>query len=151
MCSLPTYSVQAVNTLVRPAATDRRPRLSLWSLRLATTVHLVMVLVQPVLAGLFLTGDVDAIQVHGVVGSVLATVSLVLIGLTLVYVLRRGRLWVLPVVTVLFLAVGMQIGLGYARTLAVHVPLGVAITTASALLAVWVWSPAAARPRGGAR
>lgn len=140
-----------MNTLVRPTATDRRPRLSLWSLRLATTVHLVMVLAQPVLAGLFLTGDVDAIEVHGVVGSVLAAVSLVLIGLTLVYVFRRGRLWVLPVAAVLFVAVGLQIGLGYSRALAVHVPLGVAIVAASVLLAVWVWSPAAARPRGGAR
>lgn len=151
MGRLSTYSVQPVNTLVRPTATDRRPRLSLWSLRLATTVHLVMVLAQPVLAGLFLTGDVDAIEVHGVVGSVLAAVSLVLIGLTLVYVLRRGRLWVLPVVVALFLAVGLQIGLGFARTLEIHVPLGVAIVTASALLTVWVWSPSAARPRGAVR
>jgi hypothetical protein len=140
-----------VNTLVRPTGTARRPRLSLWSLRVVTTVHLVMVLAQPVLAGLFLTGDVDAITVHGTVGSVLAAVSLVQIGLTLAYVLRRGRLWVLPVVVALFLAVGLQIGLGFSRALQIHVPLGVAIVTASALLAVWVWTPAAARPRGGAR
>jgi hypothetical protein len=116
-----------------------------------TTFHLVMVLAQPVLAGLFLTGDVDAITMHGTIGSALAAVSLVLIGLTLVYVLRRGRLWVLPVTIALFLAVGLQIGLGFARALQIHVPLGVAIVTASVLLAVWVWSPSAARPRGGAR
>lgn len=140
-----------MNTLVRPTETDRRPRLSLWFLRVVTTVHLVLVLAQPVLAGLFLTGDVDAITMHGTIGSALAAVSLVLIGLTLVYVLRRGRLWVLPVTIALFLAVGLQIGLGFARVLQIHVPLGVAIVTASALLAVWVWSPSAARPRGGAR
>lgn len=140
-----------MNTLVRPAGTDRGPRLTLWFLRVAATVHLVMVLTQPVLAGLFLTGDVDAITAHGVVGSALAAVSLVLIAATLGYVLRRGRLWVLPVVVVLFLAVGSQIGLGYARALAVHVPLGVTITVASVLLTVWVWTPSAARPRGGAR
>ncbi|MBB4909309.1 hypothetical protein [Actinophytocola algeriensis] len=140
-----------MNTLVQPTGTARRPRLSLWFLRVATTVHLVLVLAQPVLAGLFLTGDVDAITVHGTVGSALAAVSLVQIGLTLVYVFRRGRLWVLPVVVALFLAVGAQIGLGFSRVLEVHVPLGVAIATASVLLAVWVWSPSAARPRGGAR
>jgi hypothetical protein len=110
-----------------------------------------MVLAQPVLAGLFLTGDVDAITVHATVGMSLAAVSLVLIGVTLVYVLRRGRLWVLPVVIALFLVVGLQIGLGFSRSLELHVPLGVAIATASGLLAVWVWSPSAARPRGGAR
>ena len=140
-----------MNTLARPAGTDRRPRLSLWVLRVTAAVHLVMVLAQPVLAGLFLTGNVDAITVHGTVGSVLAAVSLVLIGATLAYVLRRGKLWVLPVVVGLFLAVGFQIGLGFARSLGAHVPLGVAIVTASLVLTAWAWSPSAARPRGGAR
>ncbi|MFI7677405.1 hypothetical protein [Actinophytocola sp. NPDC049390] len=140
-----------MNTLVRPAGTDRRPRLSLWLLRVVATVHLVMVLAQPVLAGMFLTGNVDAITMHGLIGSVLAAVSLALIGTTLLYVLRRGRLWVLPVMVALFLAVGFQIGLGHSRSLGAHIPLGVAIVTASVLIAVWVWSPSAARPRGGAR
>jgi hypothetical protein len=123
----------------------------LWVLRVTATLHLVMVLAQPVLAGLFLTGNVDAITVHGTVGSVLAAVTLVLVGAGTAYVLRRGRLWVLPAVVALFLAVGFQVGLGYARTLGAHVPLGVAIVTASVLLTIWVWTPAAARPRGGAR
>jgi hypothetical protein len=140
-----------VNTLVRPTGTERGPRASLWLLRLVATAHLVLVLAQPVLAGLFLTGSVDAITAHGVVGSALAAVALVLIAATLLYVARRGRLWVLPVVVLLFLAVGFQIGMGHARVLAVHVPLGVAIVTAAVLLVIWVWSPSAARPRGGAR
>ncbi len=140
-----------MNTLVRPAGTARGPRLSLWLLRVVATVHLVMVLAQPVLAGLFLTGNVDAITVHGTVGSLLAAVSLVLAVTSVGYVLRRGRLWVLPVTVALFLAVGFQIGLGHDRSLGVHVPLGVAIVTASVLVVGWVWSPAAARPRGGAR
>jgi hypothetical protein len=115
------------------------------------TAFLVMVLAQPVLAGLFLTGDVDAIGVHGVIGSALAAVGMGLVAVTLLYVLRRGRLWVLPVAALMFVATGLQIGLGYSRALQVHVPLGVAIVTAAALLAVWAWSPSAARPRGGAR
>jgi hypothetical protein len=140
-----------VKTLARPVRAERRPRLSLWSLRVTTTVYLVMVLAQPVLAGLFLTGNVDAITVHGVVGSTLSGVGLVLVAATVVYLLRRGRLWVLPVVVLLFLAAGVQIALGYARVMQVHVPLGVAVVTAAVLLAVWVWSPSAARPRGGVR
>ena len=126
----------------------RRPRLSLGLLRTVLTVHLLAVLAQPVLAGLFLTGDIDAIAVHGTIGSTLAAVDLVVIGATLAYVLGgRGRLWVLPVVVALFLAVGLQIGFGYSRTLEIHIPLGVAIVTTSALLAIWVWSPSAGRPR----
>lgn len=140
-----------MNTVVRPAEAERRPRIALALLRVVITAHLVMVLAQPVLAGLFLTGNVDAITVHGAVGSALAAVEMALIATTVAYVARRGRLWVLPVAVVLFFAAGLQIGMGYARVLQIHIPLGVAIVTASVLLAIWVWSPSAARPRGGAR
>ena len=50
----------------------RRPRTSLWALRIVITVLLLAVLAQPVLAGLFLTGDIDAISVHGLFGELLA-------------------------------------------------------------------------------
>jgi hypothetical protein len=140
-----------MDTLVRPVRAERRPRLSLLLLRILVTAYLVAVLAQPVLAGLFLTGDVDAITVHSAVGSALAAFGMVLVAATLVYVLRRGRLWVLPAAVVLFVAVGLQVGMGYARTLQIHLPLGVAIAAAVVLLTVWVWSPSAARPRGGAR
>jgi signal transduction histidine kinase len=126
----------------------RGPRVTLWPLRIVITVHLLMVLAQPWLAGQFLTGDVDAIAVHGLVGSLLAAVGLVVIATTLIYVLGgRGKLWVAPVAVALFLADGFQIGAGFARNLALHIPLGVAIIVASVLLAVWVWSPSAGRAR----
>jgi hypothetical protein len=131
------------------AARARRPRISLWTLRVLLTGHLVAVLAQPVLAGRFLTGDVDAIEVHGLVGSLLALVAMALVAGALAYIVGgRGRLWVLPVTVVLFLAEGFQIGNGYSRQLHLHVPLGVAIAVIAVLLAVWVWTPSAARPRG---
>lgn len=134
-------------TTAAPAAA--RPRATLWLLRAALTVHLLAVLAQPVLAGLFLTGDVDAIAVHGAVGSGLAAVALVVAGCALAYVAAaRGRLWLLLAAGALFLADGLQIGMGYSRQLQLHVPLGVAIVVASVLLAAWAWSPAAGRGRG---
>jgi len=143
--------VGSVKTLVRPAGTDRRPRLSLWVLRVTATVHLVLVLAQPVLAGLFLTGSVDAITAHAGVAGVLGITALALVAASIAYVVRRGRLWVLPVTVAQFLAIGFQMALGYSRTLGGHVPLGVAIASVSLLVAVWLWTPAAAVPRGGAR
>lgn len=139
-----------MDTLAPPAAAPtRRPRVSLWTLRLLLTGHLVAVLAQPVLAGRYLTGDVDAITVHGLLGSLLSLVAMALVAGALAYVLfGRGRLWVLPITVLLFLAEGFQIGMGYSRELAVHVPLGVAIVVVAVLLAAWVWTPAAARPRG---
>lgn len=123
-------------------------RVTLWLLRAVVTVHLVAVLSQPVWVGLFLTGDVDAIAVHGTIGSLLAAWGLLTIGVVLAYVLGgRGPLWVLPVAVGHFLAVGYQVGAGYGRNLGLHVPMGVALTLVAAALAVWAWSPAATRPR----
>jgi hypothetical protein len=138
-----------VDTLVRPtAAPTRRPRVSLWTLRFLLTGHLVAVLAQPVLAGRYLTGDVDAIKAHGLNGSLLALVAMSLMAGALAYVVGgRGQLWVLPGTVLLFLAEGFQIGMGYSRQLQVHVPLGVAIVVTAVLLAAWVWTPSAARPR----
>jgi uncharacterized membrane protein (UPF0182 family) len=139
-----------VDTLAPPkAAPTRRPRFTLWTLRLLLTGHLLAVLAQPVLAGRFLTGDVDAIKTHGLVGSLLALVAMSLIVGALLYVVGgRGQLWVLPVTVLLFLAEGFQIGMGYSRQLHLHVPLGVAIVVIAVLLAAWVWTPCAARARG---
>jgi hypothetical protein len=124
------------------------PRITLGLLRLVVTAHLVAVLAQPVLAGRYLTGDVDAITVHGAVGSALAALDLLVIAAAALYVVGgRGRMWVLPAAVLLFVAVGLQIGMGYARQLGVHVPLGVGIVTASVLLTAWVWTPSARRPR----
>ncbi len=138
----PTYTVVVVETV------DRRPRVTLWLLRALVTVHLAAVLSQPVWAGLFLTGDVDAMAVHGVVGDALAALGLVTIAAALGYSLGgRGTLWVAPLAVVWFLAVGFQIGAGHSRTLALHVPLGVGLVVVAVLVAVWAWSPAAGRAR----
>jgi hypothetical protein len=127
-----------------------RPRATLWLLRILLTVHVPAVLCQPLLAGLFLSGDVDAIVVHGLVGSSLAAWGMVLIVGAILYVLAgRGPWWVLPVMVALFLVEGLQIGFGYSRDLSLHIPLGVLIVTGSILLAAWVWTPWAARSRTG--
>jgi hypothetical protein len=147
MSRLSTYSVLRVDTIT--PRVECRPRISLWLLRTVFTVHLVLVLVQPVLAGLYLTGDIDAISVHAANGDLLIAVNLLVIASTIGYVVAgRGRIWAIPVAVVLFLAIGLQVGFGWSRELQLHVPLGVAIITASVLLAIWVWSPSAARPRG---
>jgi hypothetical protein len=109
-------------------------------------VHLLAVLGQPILAGLFLTGHVDAIAVHGIVGSVLVVFTMLVGVAALAYVMVvGGRWWVLAAVVLLFLAEGLQVGTGYARVLQVHIPLGVLIVTLSVLLAGWVWTPSAGR------
>jgi hypothetical protein len=131
-----------------PPQRVRRPVITLWSLRVALTVHLLAVLAQPVLAGLFLTGDVDAIAAHGAVAIAIALLTLILVGITLGYVtVGRGRLWPLAAIVGLFLLEGFQIGIGFSRQLQLHVPTGVVVVVASVLLAAWIWTPSAGRPR----
>src|SRR6478736_2017438 len=117
-----------MDVATRPARTG--PLITLWLLRLAITAHLVAVLAQPILAGRYLTGDVDAITAHGAVGTSLAALDLLVIAAAVAY-----------------LAVGLQIGMGYARQLGLHVPLGVGIVTASVLFTAWVWTPSGRRAR----
>jgi hypothetical protein len=113
------------------------------------SVHLIAVLCQPILAGLFLTGDVDAIAVHGAVGTGVGLLTLLIVPFVIGYVtVGRGRLWTLPAIVGLFLVEGLQVGTGYARALELHVPLGVAVVVISVLLAAWVWTRSAGRPRG---
>lgn len=131
------------------AAAGRGPVLTLWPLRLVISAQLLAVLAQPVLAGRYLTGDVDSIQAHAAVGGTIAFLCLLVIAATVLYVLGgRGRPWVLAPALLMFVAAVFQIGAGYSRALELHVPLGVAIVIASVLLAGWVWSPSARRPRG---
>ena len=126
----------------------RTSPLTLGLLRGLFAAQLATAVLQPVLAGLFLTGDVDAITWHGLVGTLLGLLGLLAAVVTLVHVARGyGRWRVVGVATVAFLVTGVQLGIGYAGLVQAHVPLGVAVVTAIVLLNVWAWSPAARRPR----
>jgi hypothetical protein len=130
----------------------RTPRVTLWILRLLLAAHLLAVLAQGVLAGRYMTGDLDAIATHEHLGSRLLLVAAVVIGSALAYVvIMRGRWWVLVSAVLLFLADWAEITIGRLRGLDVHIPLGMALAVGATLFAVWAWSPAAARPRESRR
>ena len=52
-----------------------------------------------------------------------------------------GPGWPALACAVLFGAEAGQIAMGYARVLALHIPLGVAITACTFLMLVWAWRP----------
>ncbi|MFE3599720.1 hypothetical protein [Streptomyces sp. NPDC059142] len=109
---------------------------STWVLRVTASLGLLSTLAQGLLAGLFVTGDVDLLAVHSAVGSTISLIALIQLAAALVE--RRARKkrdepahWRLTVLSGLFLAlVSTQIGLGMARVVAPHIFLGV---TAAAL------------------
>ena len=139
-----------MDTLAAPPerAASPDPLVTLWLLRAVVTLFLLAVLAQPVLAGLYLSGEFDALAVHAAIAGVVILLAMVLVGAALLFwTVGRGRFWPLPVAVAAFLAAGFQTGFGYARQLGLHIPLGVLIVTAAVLLAVAVWRPSMRRPR----
>ncbi|MDQ3573460.1 MAG: hypothetical protein M3378_11910 [Actinomycetota bacterium] len=96
----------------------------------------VAILVQAAFAGSFLNGASDALAWHEGNAAVIGFGALgQLVFATLAALAGHAR-WPAAASTVIFLAIGNQITLGYDSDLAVHVPLGVAIfgaQTATAL------------------
>lgn len=117
-------------------------------LRGVVLLHLLCVVGQPILAGVFLDGEFDALVLHGLNAGIVTTLGMVLVPVTLLYWLPGGgRGWPVLAAIALFFAEGAQSGFGYARLLGLHVPLGVAIVTGSVLFTVWVFGAGARQPR----
>lgn len=113
-----------------------------WPFRLIGIALTVLIFNQAVYAGQFLAGDFGALAQHRDNANYAGFALLAeLVAAVLLRWPGRGPVW--PALTCLgmFVVVGLQIGLGYARVLAVHVPLGVALITGTVVLLVWAWRP----------
>jgi hypothetical protein len=121
------------------------PLLGLW--RVTLLLLTAAVASQPVTMGLYLSGRYPMIGLHGTLGSALAAIALLVAALSVLYAVAGGRVWVVPVSVALFLAIGFQIGAGYERNLALHLPLGVGVVAGTLLLTAWSWTRAASRVR----
>lgn len=111
-----------------------------WPFRVTMTAAAVLLCLQPVLAGQFLSGSYSALQLHHD-NADYAGVAVAVAGVCAV-LLRwpgGGPWWPMLTCVVLFGLTAAQIVLGLARVLTVHVPLGVAIITIAVWLAVWSW------------
>jgi hypothetical protein len=130
-----------------PPPRPRAPRASLWTLRVVAVLVTTLVLLQPVLAGLYMSGSYDMLTGHEVNAHVLTLTTLIQFVAAVVFWARRGKGWTALLALLLMLVVNVQAGFGYARLLAGHVPMGVAITVVQVLFAVWLLGPRARVPR----
>ncbi|MGP9017709.1 hypothetical protein ACT1U9_04785 [Streptomyces sp. BR1] len=127
-----------VEERVVPAAVPRWP---IVVMRTVTCLFLLLVLVQPVLAGLFITGDTDMLRLHALNATFISTASWLNVGAAAaVWRFGRGPLWPVGLTLVIGGLVEAQSGFGYSRTLALHLPLGVGLTAAATALTYWVFS-----------
>ncbi|MEV1174387.1 hypothetical protein [Nonomuraea sp. NPDC049784] len=98
------------------------------ALRVTAILHAVSFFLQPMLAGMFLSGQDEAIGSHQTNGGVLAMIALVMI--VLAGLARRKRLVgprVLPVVLAIFVLEIVQLTAGTKHVMWLHIPLGVAL------------------------
>lgn len=121
-----------------------------WSLRLTATFHLVGVLAQAALAGLFVTGDVDLLAWHrDNAGYTHSMLYAQLVAAVLLWRPGRGAWWPAAASLGLVVVETVQVALGQWRVLEGHFPLGMAIFGLSAVFTVWTWL-AFRRPRNSA-
>ncbi|UNZ19951.1 hypothetical protein [Streptomyces sp. 891-h] len=134
-----------------PAAAPRKVRR--WPivvLRCVATLFFVLLLIQPVLAGMFISGDVDLLDLHEANSFVISITSwFQVLATVLVWRPGRGPLWPIGVAVLLSFAIVMQDGWGYARELQLHIPLGVLLVAASTALLYWSYGHRPGRGRRG--
>ncbi|MEV8374669.1 hypothetical protein AB0P21_18150 [Kribbella sp. NPDC056861] len=112
--------------------------ITLWLLRITLLLHAALVVAQPILAGYFLSGEVDAMAWHGPIGSSLFLIATLQLVAALLYRWPgRGRLWPALVTLVLIVAELTQVTFGYAQNFAVHIPLGTTIVITVVWMTVW--------------
>jgi hypothetical protein len=131
-----------------PLPQDRRPRATLQVLRVVAVLHSLAFLGQPVFAGGYLMGDVDALALHDANAFIVTGLDVIQLVCAIVFFWRgRGRAWPIWASLAIALAVEVQVGMGYERLLLVHLPLGVSLAVAQVLTTVWLFRAAAATPR----
>ena len=124
------------------------PRVTLGVLRAVAVLHSLAFLGQPVLAGQYLTGDVDAMAAHRANAFVVTALDVIQLVCAIAYTWKgRGRSWPIYASLAIALAVEVQVGVGFERLLAVHIPLGVSIIVSQILVTVYLYRPAAAIAR----
>ncbi len=132
----------------RPPQPRIRPRRSLLALRIAALLTAAVLLLQPVLAGSYLTGDVGALGTHEANAHAVTTLTFAQLVAALVYVWRgHGRWWPAALTAVLLAAAETQVFLGYGQNLLVHVPLGVGLVLVQILFTCWLLGSHARRTR----
>lgn len=130
-------TVDEIALVATPFSARRWPWLFL---RVVTVLTTLSAFTQAVLAGGVVAGRIEALPLHSANGLMLALGTLILFAaLVLAWRPGGGPAWTLLAGLMMVGATVVQLGLGFSRTLAVHVPLGTTIIIAQVMLLVWVW------------
>ncbi|MEU4391192.1 hypothetical protein [Kribbella sp. NPDC023855] len=126
----------------------RRPRTTLVLLRIFMVLHAALITAQPILAGYFLSGEVDAMDWHSPIGSSVFLIAMIQLFVAILYGFPGGGRWWPALATVgLVVAELTQQVVGHTQNFAVHVPLGTAIVITVLWMTVWSFRSSARQGR----
>lgn len=119
---------------------ERTPSKSLVALRVVAILHLLVFFLQPVLAGIYLNGDFDAIALHELNAQIVTLMVVAQLVVAIVYAAGGGgKLWPIWFSLGLALLEETQKGLGYERLVAFHVPLGILLLMTQLFFTHWTF------------
>jgi hypothetical protein len=132
-------------------SSGRPARWPQWLFRAAVSCEALLAFAQAILIGRFLQGHYPLLAAHRT-NAIFTAVVAILMTIAAVLQWRPGGGSIRPVFACLVVvaAIVVETMLGFARVLAVHIPLGVAIIAADVQLLVWAWRPVSRRPPGQA-
>ena len=119
---------------------DRPRPWAFWPLRLVATLQTLAMANQPVFAGQLLAGTFSGLTRHR--ENAMLVFFVLVLELVTAVVLRvpgGGPVWPVFFCLGMLALVAIQMMLGFTRTLALHVPLGVTLVVATVLMLVWAW------------
>lgn len=118
------------------------PGWCVWGLRVTALLVAAGVLLQAILAGSFVTGDVGLLELHSANAGVVTTLAfLQLVAAILLWRPGRGVVWPIWASVASFVLVETQAGFGYARQIELHIPMGVLLFGVTVGLLVGVFLP----------
>jgi heme A synthase len=129
----------------------RPPRWAYLPFQISVTVAALLLFDQAIFAGQFLSGTFGSLHTHRE-NATFAGIAVLMATACAVFIRwpGQGPKWPPLACLGLFALIALQIVLGFARQLAVHVPLGVSIIMLAVLLVIWAWRPRTPVPATGA-
>jgi hypothetical protein len=123
------------------APTDEAPRTGRigWTLRVAVSLHTLVILGQPLFAGMYLSGDYDGLASHATGADIVSYISTLQLVVAAVAWVKLRRAWPCLVSAALLAAELVQYLAGMDGALWLHIPLGVMLVAAVVVMCCAVW------------
>ena len=110
-----------------------------WVLRAVVSAHVLAIVGQPVFAGVYLSGDYDALRWHAIGADVVSYIAVAQLVVAVVVWIRQREAWPFLATATVLVAEVAQYFAGLAGALWLHIPLGVLTVVMVVVLFIRVW------------